>query len=63
MPEIVFKGKEYVYNHQLIATSGFAARALEGGRTLPECDLVFEQAWQGTMDARYFMTPGTSASA
>ena len=27
---------------------------LEGGKISVECDLVFDQAWKGTMDARYF---------
>ena len=28
--------------------------ALEGGKIALECDLVFDQAWRGSMDARFF---------
>ena len=98
MPEIVFKGKEYVYISQgsesrvvLLETKGMQLAgnadtaykqallaalteaycderfrssgelALEGGKALLECDLVFDQAWRGTMDARYFMPHGNPA--
>ncbi len=33
---------------------GSGELALEGGRSTIECDLVFDQAWRGAMDARYF---------
>lgn len=35
---------------------------LEGGRERLVCDLVFDQAWRGTLDKRYFgaASPGAA---
>ena len=90
MPEIVFKGKEYVYNHHLtvpyrprperadkgIGPADLASNLIIHGDNLHAlksllpryagavdlvfidtevvCDLVFDAAWRGSLENRYF---------
>ena len=64
MPEIVFKGKELVYNHHLTvpyrplvahADKGVGTPDLDGGSAENvQCDLVFDASWRGALAQRYF---------
>ena len=60
MPEIVFKGKEYVYNHHLTVMFADESLTSVGGLELVGqaqsllCDLVFNGDWRGTLNARQF---------
>ena len=54
MPEIVFKGRECVYNHHLTVPYRPLLPLSGGTQTEVICDLVFEADWRGTLEHRYF---------